>query len=156
MEINDIDYICWHEMGHAFTCIHLGGSVEDVEILDNNDTCYAVARCKTNETIRKKVACAGFAAELMLFRDNYLGEQDEKEMCQILFKNATHDRNSYHSLKHGSQPTEFQDRDFMNFAYKTVLPIIRNYKNEIATAVAELRASKKITGNRIKEIMYGS
>ncbi|UYG09075.1 hypothetical protein [Halomonas sp. M4R1S46] len=156
MEVNDLDYQCWHELGHAFTCIELGGDVECVEFLEDHEVGQARARCTTNQCIRQRVACGGFAAELVLYRDGDLGPQDEKPMTQILFRNATIDRTMYHSLDPESELTEAQDREFMSCAYEAVVPIIRRYKKEIAIAVAELEESKTISGERIKQIMAGT
>jgi hypothetical protein len=156
MEVNDVDYQCWHELGHAFTCIELGGDVECVEFLEDHEVGQARARCTTNLYIRQRVACGGFAAEFVLYRDGDLGLQEEKSMTQILFRNATIDRTMYHSLDPGSTLTEAQDREFMFCAYQAVVPIIRRYKNKIAIAVAELEESKTISGERIKQIMDGT
>lgn len=156
MEINELEYQCWHELGHAFTCIELGGDVECVEFLENHDVGQARARCTTNQYIRQRVACGGFAAELVLYRDGDLGPQDEQSMTQILFRNATIDRTMYHSLDPDSDLTKAQDAEFMNCAYERVAPIIRRYKKEIAIAVSELKGSKMISGQRIKQIMTGA
>ena len=156
MEVNDLDYQCWHELGHAFTCIELGGDVESVKFLENHEVGQARARCTTNQYIRQRVACGGFAAELVLYRDGDLGPQDEQSMIQVLFRNATIDRTMYHSLDPDSDLTKAQDTEFMNCAYEDVAPIIRHYKKEIAIAVAKLRESKSISGERIKQIMAGA
>lgn len=156
MEVNDLEYQCWHELGHAFTCIELGGDVECVEFLEDHEVGRARARCTTNQYIRQRVACGGFAAELVLYRDGDLGPQDEKSMTQILFINATIDRTMYHSLDPDSELTKAQDCEFMNCAHEEVAPIIRHFKNEIAIAVAELEESKTISGERIKQLMAGT
>jgi hypothetical protein len=143
-------------LGHAFTCIALGGDVVCVEFLEDHEVGQARARCTTNQYIRQRVACGGFAAELVLYRDGDLGPQDEKSMIQTLFRNATIDRMMYHSLESKSELTQAQDLEFMNDANEAVVPIIRCYKNEIAIAVAELEESKTISGERIKEIMAGT
>lgn len=156
MEVNDVEYQCWHELGHAFTCIKLGGDVEFVEFLEGHEAGQARVRCTTNQDIRQLVACGGFAAELLLYRDGDLGVQDDKSMTQILFRNATIDRTMYHSLDSGAELNEAQDSEFMNCAYNEVFPIIRLYKNKIAIAVAELKVYKRISGERIKQIMTGT
>jgi len=156
MEENDVDYQYWHEFGHAFTCIELGGDVECVEFLEDHEVGQARAGCTTNKYIRQRVACDGFTAELVLYRDGDLGPQEEESMTQTLFRNATIDRTVHHSLDPGSKLTEAQDREFMNCACKEVVPIIRRYKNKIAIAVAELEESKQISGERIKQIMAGT
>lgn len=153
MNVNDVEYQCWHELGHAFTCIELGGDIECVEFLENHDVGQARARCITNQNIRQLVACGGFAAEWVLYQDGDLGQQEERAMTQTLFRNATIDRLMYHSLNPESELTEAQDHEFMNCASLKVVPIIRKYKNKIAIAVAELKKSKSMSGNRIKQII---
>jgi hypothetical protein len=44
IEINSLAYQCWHEIGHAFVCLHLGGDVEFVELLDEQQGGLARAR----------------------------------------------------------------------------------------------------------------
>ena len=156
MQVNSSTYECWHEMGHAFVCIALGGDVEFVETLENHNTGRARARCVTNQYIRQRVACGGFAAEFVLLRDGDLGPQDEREITQILFRNATIDREMYHSLDSGSEFSEVQDREFMSCAINDVAPIIRRYKSEISEAVEELERTGRVDGDRIKGIMNGT
>ncbi|MBE8717494.1 hypothetical protein [Cellvibrio polysaccharolyticus] len=153
MKVNDVEYQCWHELRHAFVCIDLGGDVECVEFLEDHNVDQARARCTTNKHIRQLVACGGFAAELVLYRDGYLGYQDGNSMTQTLFRNATIDRAMYHSLDPRAELTEVQDREFMISAYNSAVPIIRRYMNEITIAVAELKNSKIISGERIRQII---
>jgi len=153
MQINSVTYECWHEMGHAFVCIALGGDVQCVELLENHEFGRARARCITNLNIRQRVACGGFAAEYVLLRDGDIGPQDEREITQVLFRNATIDREMYHSLPSGADFSLVQDRDFMNCAVNNVAPIIRQYKTAIANAVGGLERDGRVGGERVKQIM---
>jgi len=153
MQVNSIAYECWHEMGHAFVCIALGGDVQHVELLNDHELGRARARCITTPNIRQRVACGGFAAEFVLFRDGDIGPQDEKEITQVLFRNATIDREMYHSLASGTATSEAQDREFMNCAIDIVASIIRRHKPAIAKAVQELERDSCVSGQRIKQIM---
>ena len=156
MQVNSTTYECWHEIGHAFVCLHLGGDVQCVELLEGHEIGRARAKCVTNPSIRKAVACGGFATEYVLLQDGDIGEQDESEITQIIFRNATIDRQMYHSLSSEDPISGDQDRDFMHFAVNDVAPIIRHYKALMAKAVKELKAARSISGERIKNIINGS
>lgn len=156
MKVNSTSYECWHEIGHAFVCIHLGGDVQSVELLEDHEKGRARARCITNQYIRQRVACGGFATEFVLLRDGDIGTQDEREITQILFKNATIDREMFHSLNSEAELSEAQDREFMNCAINMVAPIIRRYKSLMAKAVDELEKNRCVSGERIKQIMIGA
>jgi hypothetical protein len=153
MEVNSTTYECWHEIGHAFVCLHLGGDVQCVELLEGHERGRARARCITNPSIRKLVACGGFATEFVLLRDGNVGNQDEKEIAQIIFKNATIDREMYHSLSPKDPISKTQDDEFMKCAVDKVAPIIRHYKPLMADAVKELEEFRSISGERIKQII---
>jgi hypothetical protein len=156
MQINSVTYECWHEMGHAFVCIALDGGVRCVERLDDHKLGRARARCITNQYIRQRVACGGFAAEFVLLRDGDIGPQNEKEITQVIFRNATIDREMYHSLVSGTDLSEAQDREFMNCAINSVASIIFTHKTEMAKAVKELERDGCVSGERIKQIMSGT
>lgn len=153
MKVNGVTYECWHEMGHAFVCVALGGDVQYVELLRDHELGRARARCITNQYIRQRVACGGFAAEFVLLRDGDVGPQDERDITQVLFRNATIDREMYHSLDSGADFCEDQDQDFMSCAINEVVPIIRLYKAEMAQAVEELEREGCVCGERIKRIL---
>lgn len=155
INMNSTTYECWHEIGHAFVCLHLGGDVQYVELLEGHEKGRARARCVTNPDIRKFVACGGFATEFVLLRDGDLGAQDEKKIAQVIFRNATIDREMYHSLSSEDPISEAQDHEFMDCATAKVAPIIRRYKPLMAVAVKELEEFRRISGERIKQIMSG-
>lgn len=156
MQVNSTTYECWHEIGHAFVCLHLGGDVQFVELLEGHQLGRARARCITNPSIRQFVACGGFATEFVLLRDGDIGDQDENEVAQLIFRNATIDREMYHSLSPEDSISEDQDREFMHCAVDHVVPIIRYYKPLMARVVKELEELRTISGERIKQIISGT
>ena len=89
----------------------------------------------------------------MLYRDGDLGDQDEKEMTDVLFQNATIDREKFHSLPRGEALTKQQDYQFMSHAWERVVPIVRQYKSKIMQAVSELEISRRVSGERIRQII---
>ncbi|MBE4404009.1 hypothetical protein HJ027_22850 [Vibrio parahaemolyticus] len=154
IHVNSKEYQCWHEIGHAFTCIHYGGDVEFVEFINDSESRgLARARCHTNEDIRHLVACGGFAAEFFLLRAGRLGSVDERWITQELFKNATIDRESFFRKPSGSDFSKEEDTQFMNVAVYTVKPELEQYESKFQVAVGELLANDRIEGNRLKEIM---
>lgn len=156
MEVGSRTYECWHEMGHAFVCLALGGDVNYVELLEVHKTGRARARCVTNPDIRQAVACGGFAAEFVLLRDGDLGSQDEREITQTIFRNAAIDREMYFSVYPNTELSQTQDQEFMDCAVYEVAPMIQRYKDKIAVAVRELEADGCVSGERIKHIMDGT
>ncbi|KKN92167.1 hypothetical protein LCGC14_0209800 [marine sediment metagenome] len=110
LEVNSLEYKCWHEIGHTVVCLHLGGTVEFVEIMgeENEGRGFARARCNTTPDIRPLVLCAGFATEYLLLRKGFLAAIDEKEFTQLIFNNATIDREMYH---HVSDQHDFSCQD---------------------------------------------
>lgn len=156
MQVNSTTYECWHEIGHAFVCLHLGGDVQCVELLEGHEFGRARARCITNADIRKFVACGGFATEFVLWEDGDIGRQDRREFTQLIFRNSTIDREMYHSLKSEDPISKDQDEEFMNCAVNDVVPIVRHYKPLMAEAVKELEEFRSISGERIKQIISGT
>jgi hypothetical protein len=133
IEINSIEYQCWHEVGHATACLHFGGSVEFIELLDSSSANgLARARCRTTPEIRPMVACGGFAVEFFLFRKGRLSLIEEQEMTQVIFRNATKDREIYSgkALSKDDHFTKQEDEKFMGFAISKVTPIFDLYLNE--------------------------
>jgi len=154
IRVNSKEYQCWHELGHAFTCLHYGGDVEFVEFVnDPKSKGIARARCSTNTTIRQYVACGGFAAEFYLLRSGNLGNLNEQWIAQEVFKNATIDRELYFNKLPGSNFTKEEDTEFMNLAVQYVKPILERYQSELNVAVQELLRNDRIEGHRLKEII---
>ncbi|WP_315138475.1 hypothetical protein [Achromobacter marplatensis] len=156
IDINSREYQCWHELGHAVVCIHLGGTVDLVEFLNDQPHAQGMARarCNTNEEIRSHVLCGGFAAELFLLRNQFLPSISEKEIAQIIFKNATKDREMYwgRELQPDEQFTREEDEIFMNHA-TAVMPIVGTYKSAIQTLVPGLLEAGRLDGKCIQDAM---
>jgi hypothetical protein len=149
--INSLEYQCWHEVGHATVCLHLGGDVEFIELIDN----AARAHCLTTQPIRQSVACGGFAAEFYLLRAGYLPPVDEKEITQTIFRNTAKDREMFKGGKASdkSEGGKGDDEAFMNHAVRVVVPILKQYILRMKQVVRELLKDKKLDGNRLKEIL---
>lgn len=159
LDTESLEYRCWHEVGHATACLCLGGSVELLELMEVDDAQgLARARCSTTESIRSSVACGGFAAEFFLLRTGRLGQVDEKAIAQIIFRNATKDREMYFrkSLLKDEEFTQEEDREFMSHAISEVSPLFKDRVQGMEAAVAELLASGKLTGERFREILFAA
>ncbi len=156
IEVDGLEYQCWHELGHAITCLHFGGDVEFVELLDDEVLGgRARARCSTTPDIRQSVACGGFAMEFVLLRKGRLGNVDEREIAQTLFRNAGKDRNMFHGrpVDYDDNFTKDEDQAFMTHAIDKVVPILPSYLTRMAIAVNELLKTKRIEGLRLKAIL---
>lgn len=64
--VDSDEYRCWHEVGHATVCLHLGGDVDCIEFLVGDAHGFARARCVVLREMERSVACGGFAAEFYL------------------------------------------------------------------------------------------
>lgn len=156
--VNSLEYQCWHEVGHATVCLHLGGDVDFIELIDDGPSeGLARARCLTTQPIRQSVACGGFAAEFYLLRAGYLPPVDEKEITQTIFRNAAMDREMFKGGKGSDQSacTREDDERFMNHAVCVVVPVLRQYILRMKQIVRELLKDKKLDGKRVKAILAG-
>jgi hypothetical protein len=66
--VDSDEYKCWHEVGHATVCLHLGGDVDFIEFLDGDARGSARTRCDDIPGTERSVACGGFAAEVYLLK----------------------------------------------------------------------------------------
>jgi hypothetical protein len=140
ISIDSVEYKCWHEVGHATVCLHLGGDIDFIELLDGDARGYARARCVVTLEIERSVACGGFAVEFYLLNNGYAeqGRDDERDISRIVFHNATSDREDFWGRKLGRDEafTEAEDREFMNHAigsnaFGGVVPIFNQYFSEM-------------------------
>jgi hypothetical protein len=156
IQINSFEYQCWHEVGHAVVCLFLDGDFESIEFVDDPEAKgIAKARCETNSEIRNFVACGGFATEYVLYKKGRLSSVDDKEFTQILFENATRDREMFfnRTLSKNDEFTVDEDKEFMHCAIYSVVPIIRRHLPIMKEIVKELVKTKKITGTTIKQML---
>lgn len=153
LRLDSLEYQCWHEVGHAVSCLHWGGDVEFIEFLDDNDTGRARTRCVVPPPFRSYVLCGGFAAEFVLFRGGYLEAIEEKDFIQIIFKNATIDRQNFFGKSRNEVLTVAEDKQFMNLAVKEVAPIIKKHFAAMCKIVTLLNSKMKVDGLDIKNVL---
>jgi hypothetical protein len=162
IRVDSVEYKCWHEVGHATVCLHLGGDVDFIEFLEGDARGHARARCVVTSEIERIVACGGFAAEFYLLKNGYAeqGPDDERDINRILFHNATGDREDFWGRKLGRDEafTEAEDREFMNHAIGSeghggVVPIFSRYFPGMQELVRELCEARRVEGGRVKELL---
>jgi hypothetical protein len=158
IRVDSDEYKCWHEVGHATVCLHLGGDVDSIEFLDGDARGHAVAHCDdVTPEMERSVACAGFAAEFYLLKNGYAekGSDDNRNINRIVFHNATSDRESFWGRKVGEDEafTEAEDTEFMNHAIKFVVPIFDQYLPGMQQLVRELLWARRVEGRRVKELL---
>ena len=160
--VDSDEYKCWHEVGHATVCLHLGGDVECIEFLDGDARGYARARCcEVTPEIEKSVACAGFAAEVYLLKKGYAEQalDDKRDINRVVFGNASTDGHAFFGRELGGEGfTEAETREFMNHAigsdgYGGVVPIFDQYFSGMQELVRELRDARRVDGRRVKELL---
>lgn len=161
--VDSVEYKCWHEVGHATVCLHLGGDVEFIELLTADARGHARTRCKiaSSETNRA-VACGGFAAEFYLLKCGCAEKRadDDRDINQIVFHNATNDREDFWGRKLGTDEafTKEEDRMFMERAigaggYGGVIPIFNLYLLGMQELARELCEARRVEGWRVKEVL---
>lgn len=155
--VDSSEYQCWHELGHAVACLKFGGEVEFIEFLTNHPRGKAMARCIVMPDMNKLVACAGFAAEFYLLKNRLADKApvDNRDINEIVFHNATADREAFWERDHtvGDGFSEQEDREFMNHAIEHVAPLFDHYFRGMAQLVNELCASRRLEGSRIKDVL---
>jgi hypothetical protein len=158
IRVDSVEYKCWHEVGHATVCLHLGGDVEFIEFLDGDARGHARTRCVvTSSETERTVACGGFAAEFYLLHNSYAEQDpdDKRNISQVVFHNATNDREDFWGRKLGRDEafTEAEDREFMNHAIESVVPIFNLYLPGVRELVRELCDARRVEGSRVKELL---
>lgn len=157
IRVDSDEYKCWHEVGHATVCLHLGGDIDFIEFLDGDARGYARARCVVTPEMERSVACGGFAAEFYLLKHGYAerGPDDERDVSQIVFHNATGDREEFWGRKLGTDEAfaRAEDEAFMNHAIGSVAPIFDRYLPGMQQLVRELLKARRVDGRRVKELL---
>jgi len=154
IKINSLEYQCWHEVGHAIVCLYLGGDVKFIEFSEDDfQKGLAKTRCETTPNIRPYVLCGGFATEYVLWKKGFLFTVDESKFIQIIFRNATYDREMFLNKTKHDKITQEDDENFMSFSVKKVAPIINKHLRSMEKIVMELRSLKRIDNIKIKEIL---
>jgi hypothetical protein len=161
IRVDSDEYKCWHEVGHATVCLHLGGDVEFIEFLTGDARGYARARCIDTPDIEKSVACGGLAAEVYLVKNGYaeLAPDDKRDLNIALLNNASMDAHSFFGREYSSEGfTEAETREFVNHAVGPdgnggVVPIFPLYLSGMQELVRELLGARKVEGRRIREIL---
>lgn len=161
IRVDSVEYKCWHEVGHATVCLHLGGDVDFIEFLDGDARGAARARCVVTPEIERSVACGGFAAEFYLLKNGYAEQagDDKRDINRVVFDNATIDGHAFWGRKLGDDAfTQAEAREFMNHAIGPdglggVIPIFIQYFSEMQELVRELRDARRVEGRRVKELL---
>lgn len=80
IRVDSDEYKCWHEVGHATVCLHLGGDVDFIEFLDGDTRGHARTRCViTSSELERTVALGGFAAEFYLLKNRHAEQAPDDE-----------------------------------------------------------------------------
>lgn len=161
--VDSVEYKCWHEVGHATVCLHLGGDVDCIEFLDGDARGQARTRCcEIPPEVAKSVACGGFAAEVYLFQNGYATQAtgDKRAIDQIPFDSAAIDCLEFlgRALETYDGLTDAETRDFVIHAVGSdcrggVIPIIAQHYLRMQEVVRELCNLKRIEGRRIRELL---
>lgn len=155
--VDSYQYRCWHELGHATACLHFGGKVEFIEMLFGDLRGHGRTRCEVLPGTERHVACGGFAAEFFLLNRGYAARAigDERDISQIVFHNATHDREAFwgRKLRKNEFFSEGEDRAFMNHALRFVVPVFDRYAVGMARVVHHLGNTHTAEGYRIRELL---
>lgn len=159
--VDSVEYKCWHEVGHATVCLHLGGDVEYIEFLDDDARGHARARCVVTPEIERSVACGGFAAEFYLLNKGYAvqARDDKRDINHVVLNNASMDGHAFFGREYSSEGfEETETREFINDAIGPdgrggVVPIVDVYFSGMQELARELLATRKVEGWHVKELL---
>jgi hypothetical protein len=162
--VDSDEYKCWHEVGHATVCLHLGGDLDGIEFIEGGNAArgFAVTRgCYVEPDMERSVACGGFAAEYYLLRAGRIGGvnlNDPRELAAVsdkLFSNAWKDHQDFigRTVTEDNDFTKEEKEEFMHYAIERVAPIFDRYFSRMEDVVRELLDARKIDGARVKELL---
>ena len=162
--VDSDEYKCWHEVGHATVCLHLGGDLDGIEFIEGGDATrgFAVTRgCDVMPDKERSVACGGFAAEFYLLKAGYVDGIDLNDrsavaaVSAVVFGNAWRDRQEFagRTVTEDNDFTKEENEEFMRYATERVAPIFDLYFAQMQIVVCELLAARKIDGARVKELL---
>ncbi len=159
--VDSFEYKCWHEVGHATVCLHLGGNVDCIELLDDDARGHARARCVVTSDIERSVACGGFAVEFYLLDRGYAAQapDDKRDINQVVLNNASMNGHAFFGREYSSEGfDEAETREFMNHAIGPdgrggVVPILDVYFSGMRELARELLATRRVEGWRVKELL---
>lgn len=150
MEINDIEYQCWHEVGHAIACMLNRGEVVSIELSNDQKNPYlAKASCKTPERdMRLATSAGGFAIEYALYTSNKINIPEKEFLIEVMI-NSSNDRKKF---CHNENLTKSQCEEiFINYA-KNISEEFLLMMDKLEKIVTQLMQKKKLTGNEIASI----
>jgi hypothetical protein len=160
IHVDSFEYRCWHEVGHATVCLHLGGHVDFIEFLDSDPRGHARTHCIVTPEMEKSVACGGFAAEFFLLKNGFaqLGSDDVRDISQVVFHNASSDREDFwgRRLSRDEAFSKEEDEAFMNHALGSVAPLFSHYFSGMQALVHELCDARRVEGKRVIELLRPS
>jgi hypothetical protein len=160
--VDSREYRCWHELGHAAVCVHLGGNVEFIELLSDDPRGHARTRCEVPPEIHRSVACGGFAAEFYLLKSGLAERRpdDDRDISRVVFHNATGDREDYWGRKLGkdevfslSEDTEFMHHAIGPDGQSGMIPILKRYHSSIEQLVSALCETRRVDRSQIIGLM---
>lgn len=160
--VDSDEYRCWHEVGHATVCLHLGGDVEFIEFLTNDPRGHARTRCIDKPGTSRFVACGGFTAECYLLSNGHAEKAsgDARVIDHIVLGNAIQDIEDFRKRKLVGDEffSEAEVNEFMHCAVGTdgrggLIPIFNQYFSGMQELVRELCEARRVEGRRVKELL---
>lgn len=150
MEINDKEYQCWHEVGHAIACMESGGEVVSIELASNSNLPYlAKASCKTpTSDMRIHTSAGGFAIEYALLQFGRI-IIPEKDFLYEAIENSSQDRSKFRGDENIS------DEECLRFFIEYAMELSNDFLpriNKFEKVVNQLIENGKLSGNEIEEI----
>jgi hypothetical protein len=163
IRVDSVEYKCWHEVGHATVCLHLGGDIGFIEFLDGDARGQARTRCEVTPGNERSVACGGFAAEFYLLKTGCAEQapDDKRDIGLVPYDSAAIDcldflGRNLETYKDGF--TEAETKEFVNHAIGSdgsggVVPIIAEHFSRMQELVRELCEARRVEGGRVKQLL---
>lgn len=157
--VDSHEYKCWHEVGHATVCLHLGGDVTLIEFLPAG-LGRGLARTRADnvtDEMHKPICSAGLAAEVLLLRNGWAQKAivDIRDHDEIIWHNATGDREDFRGrIQLPEDPfTDQENREFRTYALDVALPILECHLSSMQRLVVELHRDSQVCGQRVRELL---
>lgn len=161
--VDSVEYKCWHEVGHATVCLHLGGDIDFIEFLDGDARGDARTRCVIMPGTERSVACGGFATEFYLLKNGYAEQApgDKRDIGLIPYDSAVIDCLDFWGRKLETYKDGFAEaetKEFVNHAigsdgYGGVVPIISQHFSRMQELVREFCEARRVEGGRVKQLL---
>jgi hypothetical protein len=160
IRVGSDEFKAWHEVGHATVCLHYGGDLDGIELMQGSGVTRG---CDLWPDKKRDLACGGFAIQYHLMRTERIAGVDPNNADAVslysahVFDFAWKDQQDFigRAITEDNQFTKEENEAFMWYAIERVAPIFAHYLPAMQELVRELCKTRKVDGRRVKELLLG-